>query len=259
LVKKYSVGEVAKMTGLTRRALQYYDNIGIFKASGRTSSDKRYYLESDLINLQLIVFYRSIGLPIKEIEEKLVNTMDLEKIKDTFYDQLSYLYNQLELVHSKIATLKSSLKIMEVGKQPPWEILLQTMRSMPDLDDLAWNNFFDQSDLDIIGDKTFEEGIAMYQTWKSINIEASAFLSSGIEPGDPIAQKLAKNWWDFIISSTEGNLLMIKTYGKVYENKESWLKGDSEYIEKSNEFLNKALEIYLRNIEVSEELKELLL
>jgi len=259
LDKKYSVGEVAKMTGLTIRTLQYYDNIGILKVSGRTASGKRYYTDSDLINLQQIVFYRSLGFPIKSIEEKLVSTMDLQEIKGVFYEQLNYLYQQAELVYSKIATLNASLKVMEVGKLPPWEILLQTMRAMPDLDILEWSNFFESSDLDTIGNKTVEDGIAMYQAWKGINIEASALLASGINPDEPIAQSLAKRWWDFIISNTEGNLQRIQTYGKVYENKEAWLAGDSEHIEKANEFLNRALEIYLSNIEINEELKELLL
>lgn len=39
----YSIGELAKATGMTVRMLQHYDNIGLLPASGRTEGSRRHH------------------------------------------------------------------------------------------------------------------------------------------------------------------------------------------------------------------------
>ena len=46
--KQISTGEVAKISGLTIRTLQHYDNIGVLPASGRTEGGRRFYTENDM-------------------------------------------------------------------------------------------------------------------------------------------------------------------------------------------------------------------
>ena len=53
--KQISTGEVAKISGLTIRTLQHYDNIGVLPASGRTEGGRRFYTESDMIQLEHII------------------------------------------------------------------------------------------------------------------------------------------------------------------------------------------------------------
>ena len=59
--KTYSVGELAKATGLTVRTLQHYDNIGLLPTSGRTEGGRRYYTKRDVVRLTQITIYKSIG------------------------------------------------------------------------------------------------------------------------------------------------------------------------------------------------------
>jgi hypothetical protein len=49
------VGELAKRTGLTIRALHYYDNIGLLRPSGRSDSGYRLYNQSDVARLHGIL------------------------------------------------------------------------------------------------------------------------------------------------------------------------------------------------------------
>ncbi|MBC8060485.1 MAG: MerR family transcriptional regulator [Clostridiaceae bacterium] len=62
--KQYLVGEIAAATGLTVRTLQHYDNIGLLPVSGRTTSGRRYYSQADLVQLEQIIFYKSIAIGI---------------------------------------------------------------------------------------------------------------------------------------------------------------------------------------------------
>lgn len=63
--KLFSTGEAAKISGLTVRTLQHYDNIGVLPASGRTEGGRRFYSENDIIKLEHIVFYRGLGFSLE--------------------------------------------------------------------------------------------------------------------------------------------------------------------------------------------------
>lgn len=61
------IGEVAERTGLTRRTLRHYDELGLLVPSGRSSSDYRLYSEADLVRLLQIQSLKALGLNLAEI------------------------------------------------------------------------------------------------------------------------------------------------------------------------------------------------
>ncbi len=72
-MKRYSVKNVAKMSGISVRTLHHYDKIGLLKPSVRTEAGYRQYGEAELLRLQQILFYRELDFPLKEIIEILDN------------------------------------------------------------------------------------------------------------------------------------------------------------------------------------------
>lgn len=69
--EKMTVHEVAKLTGITIRALHYYDEIGLLEPAKADKTKYRLYTENDLEKLQQILFYREVGFSLKEIKELL--------------------------------------------------------------------------------------------------------------------------------------------------------------------------------------------
>ena len=66
-----TVHQVAELTGITIRALHYYDEIGLLKPTKADKTKYRLYSENDLEKLQQILFYREVGFSLKEIKELL--------------------------------------------------------------------------------------------------------------------------------------------------------------------------------------------
>lgn len=66
-----TTSQVAKLTGVSVRTLQYYDEIGLLSPSKVTSSGYRLYDDEALENLQQILFFRELGFKLKEIKEIL--------------------------------------------------------------------------------------------------------------------------------------------------------------------------------------------
>ncbi|MDE5933580.1 MAG: MerR family transcriptional regulator [Lachnospiraceae bacterium] len=66
-----TVNEVSKLTGVSIRALQYYDKIGLLKPTEYTESGYRLYDDTALEMLQQILLFRELEFPLKEIKQIL--------------------------------------------------------------------------------------------------------------------------------------------------------------------------------------------
>lgn len=64
-----TVNEVRKLTGVSIRALQYYDKIGLLHPTGYTGSGYRLYDDMALEKLQQILLFRELEFPLKKIKE----------------------------------------------------------------------------------------------------------------------------------------------------------------------------------------------
>lgn len=63
----FTVGDLARLTGVTVRALHHYDEIGLVRPSERTAAGYRLYTDADVHRLQQVLLFRELGLPLEEI------------------------------------------------------------------------------------------------------------------------------------------------------------------------------------------------
>ena len=68
--RTYTLKEIMTITGLTKRTLHYYDQIGLLPA-GKLANGYRTYSQQDLIDLQRILFLKGLDFSIKEIQPLL--------------------------------------------------------------------------------------------------------------------------------------------------------------------------------------------
>ncbi len=67
----YTVKEVAKLSGVSVRALHHYDEIDLLKPASVGANGYRYYGHDELLRLQQILFHRELGFPLDEIRRVL--------------------------------------------------------------------------------------------------------------------------------------------------------------------------------------------
>lgn len=75
-----TISQVAELTGISPRTLQYYDEIGLLKPSKLTQSGYRLYDDEALQTLQQILFFKELGFKLKEIKE-ILQKPDFDRIK----------------------------------------------------------------------------------------------------------------------------------------------------------------------------------
>ena len=67
----YTVKQMAKLSGVSVRALHHYDAIGLLKPRAVGANGYRYYDRQDLLRLQQILFHRALETPLKDIRAAL--------------------------------------------------------------------------------------------------------------------------------------------------------------------------------------------
>lgn len=68
----YSIGEVSNICGLSKKALRYYDRIGLI-CPDRIGDDNnyRFYTKKTLLNVPIIKYYKQMGFRLEEMRELL--------------------------------------------------------------------------------------------------------------------------------------------------------------------------------------------
>ncbi len=65
-MKRYRIGELARLSGLTLRTIRYYGELGLL-SEVRTHGNQRYYSDQDLVYLKRIGELKSLGFSLEEI------------------------------------------------------------------------------------------------------------------------------------------------------------------------------------------------
>jgi len=102
----YSIEQVATRTGLTKRTLRYYEEVGLLPPTGRTEGNYRLYSEDDVQHLERIKKLRDLlGFSLADIREIL----DAEDERG----QIKVAYRQETEAATKVAQLDRADELIQ--------------------------------------------------------------------------------------------------------------------------------------------------
>lgn len=96
-----TVHEVSRFTGVSVRTLHHYDAIGLLKPAEVTEAGYRLYDDAALGRLQIILMFRELRFPLKEIK-KIMESPDFDR-KEALAQQIRLLELQREHIGGLIA------------------------------------------------------------------------------------------------------------------------------------------------------------
>ncbi|MTH55667.1 MerR family transcriptional regulator [Bacillus mangrovi] len=125
-MKKFKIEDAAKETGLTKRTIRYYEELGLIQEPERTEGGTRLYSEEDLDRLKKVVLAKDVlGFSLQELQdfvrlrEKIqhhrddyLHSVDLSKQKeelDHIYDGLTEQISMIDLKMERMQEFKEEL------------------------------------------------------------------------------------------------------------------------------------------------------
>ena len=99
-----TVKQVANLTGVSVRTLQFYDEIGLLKPAGLTEAGYRLYDENTLETLQQILFFKELDFTLKEVKTVMENPQ---------FDKMNAFIKQRELIQLKRDRLNALIELLD--------------------------------------------------------------------------------------------------------------------------------------------------
>lgn len=106
----YLIKKVSEISGVSVRTLHHYDKIGLLSPQ-KQENGYRYYSEEDMSYLQMILFYKYLGFPLKTIKE-LLRQEDGE-ILNHLRIQLNLMRKEKQKILTLIDTLEKTIESQE--------------------------------------------------------------------------------------------------------------------------------------------------
>lgn len=111
----FTVGELAKLTGVTVRTLHHYDEIGLVRPSKRSAAGYRLYAERDVLRLHQVLLFRELGLALTDIPALLERA---DSAADLLRQHREVLVTKRARLDAMLAAVDARLSQLDVAPQP---------------------------------------------------------------------------------------------------------------------------------------------
>ncbi len=241
---RLSIGETAKLAGVSIRTLRHYDAIGLLKPSDVTEAGYRFYDDRKLARLQQILFYRELEFSLKEIQRILSRpdhdqALALHRHRELLVLKQQHIGELIRLVDETLGgdhTMdqnKSSISDYQAVRQ---QYAAEARERWGQTD--AWRQSGERDKK-----RTDDETVRMMN-------EADALFSAFAEmknrsPADPAVQQIVRQWQAHIsayhYSCTDE---ILQGLGELYTSDERFKRNIDRYGPGTAAFLSQAIRLY---------------
>ncbi len=196
------IGELARRTGLTVRALRHYDDIALLVPSQRSSSGYRLYDHQDVARLYRIQALRRLDLSLADIQGLLANAAgDIAQVVARQVAQLDHEIQQASALRSHLHAMQAQLRADHEPGIDDWLFALETM--------VAGTKYFSAAEQRTL--QAQRDNAAAAPLRAELSARLQRLVAAGVQPEDPQAQSLAQRWIAMLLNEAGGDeALLIK-------------------------------------------------
>ncbi|RPA60468.1 MerR family transcriptional regulator [Aerococcus agrisoli] len=250
----YTIGQVAKMTGLTHKTLRYYDSIGLLTPSDYSDAGYRLYAQADLDRLQQILLYREMGLSLDAIKQ-IIYAPDFD-VKRALSDHLAYLDKERQrldtLIHMVNKTLIAEKEGLTMSNEEKFEAMKETViRENENQYGVEIRAKYGGDIVDASEDKLRDADEASWQSIEELNDQLNSKLAEAVALGDPssdLAQEvcdLHRQWLTFYWPDGMYDASKHAAIVDMYQTDDRFKAYYEKIAPGATDFLHRAMTIYL--------------
>ncbi len=117
--EKLTIGKVAELSGVPRKTIRFYEEVGLIPPAHRSENGYRLYTGTDLRRLELIRRARMLDIGLSEVRS-LVQVAEVESCNDLSVQFLDLVHKKLKDVDQRIEelqALKADLRRLQIHLQ----------------------------------------------------------------------------------------------------------------------------------------------
>ena len=212
---RYRVGELARVAGVTVRALHHYDALGLLVPSERTHAGHRLYSAADVQRLYRLLALRGVGLPLEEIAPLLDREDGMAETVRRHLGRVEQQLGALEHLRLRLTRLLAALD----GDGASTDQFLDAMEAMT-----MFEKYYTPEQLQQLEQRRNDLGEdaikAVEQEWQEIYAKLADLRGRGVEPGAPEAQAVGDRAAELIQMFTGGDPGITEGLRRMYEQED---------------------------------------
>src|SRR5699024_5085640 len=141
------INELARLANVSKRTLHYYDEIGLLTPATLDKNGYRIYSDQNVNDLQQILFFRQLDMPLKQIKQIML---------DPTFDEIEALHVHKQIVLQKREKMETLIRTIEKTlqtKEGDGDMTKEEKFSGFDFN----NNHYEKEAREIYGNQTIDE------------------------------------------------------------------------------------------------------
>ncbi len=220
-----SIGELASRSGVTVRALRYYESKGLLRPM-RSEAGQRVYKYPDIVRLQQIQLLKKAGFTLGQIEA-LIGNAEIEA-KNVLCIQRNLLAAQLEQTKSALAAIDNAIDRLDENATDLFTLCNMIKVGETAVDDKNWKKVWDKfytEEEQARWEKAknaIPEDVqrACEAKWPALLAKTEALV--GTDPAAPEAQEIVKEWDALTKVIYEFDPSLTNSAARLYDNMDEW-------------------------------------
>ena len=193
--RRWSIGELARASGVTVRTLHYYDQIGLVSPGERTAAGHRRYVEADIRRLYRVRALCALGLALDQVAAVLPEPVDdLGSLRDLLTAQLADLAIQAGRIEESAQRVRGLLERLDEAVMPEPEQFLATLEPMS----VDVGRYLSDEQLATLDERAAELGAGGIESlraeWIKLFIGLREHMLDGTPVEAPAVRALAARW-----------------------------------------------------------------
>lgn len=202
------IGELAKRTGLTVRTLHHYDDIGLLRPSGRSSSGYRLYDRTDIERLHRIQALRRLDISLTEIGRLLDDgAADLQTVVDQQIAALDQQVQRAMALRERLIVLRTRIHSTEDADVGEW---LDTLAMMA-----MYDKYFTSDEIE----RLRRAGRPYSHEMDDLVVKARDLMQRGVPHDHPEALSIAKPWLTHALQYMAGDPRLMYKLDRIHRTK----------------------------------------
>lgn len=111
----FQIGEISHFFDIPASTFRYWEDMGVLTPAKDQSNNYREYTIEDLMSISDVVFYKNLGLPLKNIRQ--MKSMTLEQHDHLFGEKLSQLQQQQIALQQRMEKLRCHIEAIQTLKE----------------------------------------------------------------------------------------------------------------------------------------------
>ncbi len=235
-MQEWKVGELARRTGLTVRALHHYDEIGLLSPSRRSPAGYRLYGAGDVARLHRIVSLRQLGFSLEEVAQHLA--LPGSSLGELLQLQIARLRERIEAERRLCERLEGILSRVAGSNGPPAGSGANLTNGAAAAERVSADELLQTIEATIMFDKYYtpeqmaqmerrrqelgEETIkAAEQEWPQLIARVKDCMARNVDPTSAEMQPLALRWKELVRQFTGGDASIARSVKTMYDNEPS--------------------------------------